>query len=637
MTANGETPMTLESARIFLDKANLSVDQSRYLHYILEYFERYVEAKTQEATLPQILSLLTGKPGTGKSYTVDCVPSLSDIMEAGFVPTASYNGMPAVLIHGSTVCSLFFIDFSTRTSSAVYNGYVRPLSVQQCAVIYAMLGGSSMSVIVVDEASSMDPTTFAIIDSRLQQIFNCTDKPFGGKSVILVGDFNQLPNPDDFLPECLLKMSQLDCSCNADGETPSVGSRSVRSTKRLTRKQESNARKYGPTSLVRRGCSLFSEFDRSHLTTQHRCKYPEHQKFINDLSDGEPITIDTIRRQYKPFTAQDVRNDPDKWQFAPVLVASNRERINITYRQCIAFAKATHTHVYRWQVHSSKWRNAPKLSSDRQEAINNDHAFWQLFVSYANAFLTGNINTFLDLANGTGILQHSLTFATPEDEQYASEQASLLPFGSIITLPNPPLSVNVAIVEPAPADLERMSNRSRCISEQRMHALRKLSLYPNDPSQPIVIPITATSKTKGKMFTIPGLRQRYASSRVFLQPLFNYDLAFSMTIHKAQGRTLERVVLALSCHPNYIQRMTFASIYVAFSRVKNPDDIRLLFHSPGGYPNYNELRYITELKPNKYTRAYYAGFVNNEGRWNQLQSLEALRRLCRSTKKQTSK
>jgi len=73
--------------------------------------------------------------------------------------------------------------------------------------------------------------------------------------------------------------------------------------------------------------------------------------------------------------------------------------------------------------------------------------------------------------------------------------------------------------------------------------------------------------------------------------------------------------------------MTFASIYVAFSRVKNPDDIRLLFHSPGGYPNYNELQYITELKPNKYTLAYYAGFHNNRRYWNKAQSLDALRNL----------
>jgi len=50
----------------------------------------------------------------------------------------------------------------------------------------------------------------------------------------------------------------------------------------------------------------------------------------------------------------------------------------------------------------------------------------------ADAFLTGNINTQLDLANGTSVILHSLTFANSQDEYYAQQQAQLQPPGSSI-------------------------------------------------------------------------------------------------------------------------------------------------------------------------------------------------------------
>jgi len=250
-------------------------------------------------------------------------------------------------------------------------------------------------------------------------------------------------------------------------------------------------------------------------------------------------------------------------------------------------------------------------------------------VHLAYAFLLGNLNTYLELANGTSIILHSLTFANQCDEYFTKQQAQLQPPGFIITLQNPPFSVNVIIVQPSPQELNKMSDRSKDIFTHRMQTLRTLSLYPSDSSQPIIIPITTTSKTGGKTYTIRSKPNSCATSRIFIKQLFNYEFAFAMTIHKAQGRTLQQVILALSCHPNKILHMTFASIYIAFSRVKDPNDIRLLFSflQPGGYPNYNELQYIMQLKPNKYTQAYYAGFVNNRGHWNSAKSLDALHAL----------
>ena len=49
-----------------------------------------------------------------------------------------------------------------------------------------------LQVLLLDEVSMIGETTFNDLDMRLQKIMN-NDKPFGGISVILIGDLMQLP------------------------------------------------------------------------------------------------------------------------------------------------------------------------------------------------------------------------------------------------------------------------------------------------------------------------------------------------------------------------------------------------------------------------------------------------------------
>jgi len=97
-----------------------------------------------------------------------------------------------------------------------------------------------------------------------------------------------------------------------------------------------------------------------------------------------------------------------------------------------------------------------------------------------------------------------------------------------------------------------------------------------------------------------------------------------MTVHKAQGRTIPRVVIALTSRPNHIFQMEYASIFVGMSRVTSSDNIRLLEHNPAilrGQRKY-ALAYLMASLPNKHINAFYKGYTNNNGLWN---SKEALR------------
>ena len=98
--------------------------------------------------------------------------------------------------------------------------------------------------------------------------------------------------------------------------------------------------------------------------------------------------------------------------------------------------------------------------------------------------------------------------------------------------------------------------------------------------------------------------------------IFPFDLAFSMTVHKAQGRTIPRVVLDLTSHPSDFSQMEFAAIFVAMSRVKERGHIRLLTHKLPGTGRFNPREayaYITRLRPSDYVLAFYEGYTRPHG------------------------
>jgi len=64
-------------------------------------------------------------------------------------------------------------------------------------------------------------------------------------------------------------------------------------------------------------------------------------------------------------------------------------------------------------------------------------------------------------------------------------------------------------------------------------------------------------------------------AKVHAKEPFPFDLAFAMTVHKAQRQTIKRVVVDLTHHPRCCCCMKRAAIFVATSRVAETDHIRL--------------------------------------------------------------
>ena len=121
---------------------------------------------------------LTGKAGTGKSTVLD---KFQEKRKCGCVFLAP-TGIAAINIDGSTIHSFFQLK----------PGLLTPDSIETIGNRKRIDLIRSVRTIVIDEVSMVRSDLFVAMDMRLKEITRC-NKPFGGKQVILVGDFLQLP------------------------------------------------------------------------------------------------------------------------------------------------------------------------------------------------------------------------------------------------------------------------------------------------------------------------------------------------------------------------------------------------------------------------------------------------------------
>jgi hypothetical protein len=240
----------------------------------------------------------------------------------------------------------------------------------------------------------------------------------------------------------------------------------------------------------------------------------------------------------------------------------------------------------------------------------------------ADAFITTNINPAIGLANGTPVICHSLSFSNDKIRQQILQLISgdpetgsnPLPYGSEIVLNEPPTAINV--------EVKQAHDDKNIISRRRMKQLQILQKNSIDKNK-IIIPIIHgqdQGEQKWKTFKFKTSSILAPVSQVSVRQVFPLDLSFAMTIHKAQGRTIPRVVLALSPRPNHFSQLEYAAVFVAMSRVKETYHIRILCTRPNNASNFDpetEFKYLTELKANPYTLQFYSGYTQNNGIWNE--------------------
>jgi hypothetical protein len=96
--------------------------------------------------------------------------------------------------------------------------------------------------------------------------------------------------------------------------------------------------------------------------------------------------------------------------------------------------------------------------------------------------------------------------------------------------------------------------------------------------------------------------------KVTIQQRFPIDLDFAITVNRSQGQTLDNVILAISKRDLQSCDFRYNGIYVAFSRVKSKDNIRLLLVGNSESAKWESVRYITNLRPDPFCQAVVDGW-----------------------------
>ena len=306
------------------------------------------------------------------------------------------------------------------------------------------------------------------------------------------------------------------------------------------------------------------------------------------MKDCASEIIDT----YKHLDDDDFLNPMSPWYTASIIVSTNRERFTLTHTCAVRYALARGKIVYRWLAKYSKWAGAPPNPSPE---VFKDPCFYEYFVEGADGFISSQICADLNLVNAIPVTYSSFTLETNEDHQFLETTLNNSLPGDIITLPNPPASINVKVHADG-------KDRSLFTDFHREYFALK-SLVEGS----MVIPINQGTRKIITGVLVHGGAD-FHPSKVDIQHYFPLELAFAITVNKAQGRAIDNVIVALSKRPVEIANMGMKEIYVALSRVRLKENIRLLLNGGNDLAKEMTLEYLNFLTKDPTVDAFFAGF-----------------------------
>ena len=241
---------------------------------------------------------------------------------------------------------------------------------------------------------------------------------------------------------------------------------------------------------------------------------------------------------------------------------------------------------YRWG------KNQPP--AEHEDRVLHDPCFYELFVQDSDGYLGDSYMKALRLINGTRIRYKSLVFGTRDEEELFLSYLQQARPGDVITLPKAPLAVIVEVFFSGETD------------RQVIDALSRFSLQPTTEGS-FILPIFGwNSKRPNKPIPVPV--PGHPPAAVYIEPIFPLENAFAITVHKALGRTMERVILALSGGKPSGCNFSYRQLHVAMSRVRMREHIRLLLVGKTESDRWHSLLYLEYLRPDPSIDFFFAGF-----------------------------
>ena len=350
----------------FLQETDMSPDKNLAVSLMTDHFMALHEGVDDRYVAPSLL--ITGGPGVGKSFLVDVFDGVAKRIDSSSQQLRiALFGVAAVNIDGASMCSLMDIPIDLKKGE---QHRVKPWNADKLRRFKQMFDLIKIWIIVIDEISTVKPYMIGYLNARLQTAYTST-AAFGGRAVVFLGDFDQLPPAGGpSLPEVAMMVQR----------EKYLGSGSGRMTY--------NKKHFEITSLVRQGVDLFCKATHIRLNTQNRSEDEDHTELLQRMSRGERIGPDDLK-DYKTLSKDDT-----EFEFATILTPGNQERHEFNNVQARRWASRHKTNVVRWQrrVQDKSWKGKP--SNPQNVAMAKEEScFWELFVPFALGYLTFNLNT----------------------------------------------------------------------------------------------------------------------------------------------------------------------------------------------------------------------------------------------------
>ena len=498
----------------YIERQKLSPDKDVAVKIMRDHCEAMHEGRAEDNDYEPPFLLVCGKPGNGKSKLVETLDGMAERMSSGVVIKNAYMGSAAVNINGTTLLKFWDIPvFEDKQTKKL--GRWDPTKLQK---LKTLLGDDIHRIccIVLDEVSTVQPYMLACLNARLQEMFQ-NDKLWGGRAVVLLGDFDQKPptagGKANTLPGSVMEPLE-----RGIGATTSESARKLDST--------------------RMGGWLLSKARYIKLTSQHRASGDvAHTATLNEMSEAGRITVDHLKK-YKQLSSEDLAGGD--FRFATMIVTGNNERREISARQAERWAEHFGVFNVRWarKRKEQSWKGRPQPEDNVTHALGCS-LFWELFIPGAKGYLnTYGINADIGLANGTEIKYHSLSFEHQKDERNLMSKLNAARPGDTVTIEEPPTAINVELY----ADFAGDTGSTKAEKEDARAAWLESGKGSITADGRVIIPVSLRdgSPIPYKTEYIPGCNETgrwYRASQIKMKDHFPIEPAFAVTVDKAQVRS----------------------------------------------------------------------------------------------------